>query len=303
MTTPSPAPTSGLLRPAARAVAGAALAAALALTAAPGATALAAPAAGAPASGALLGPALKAGPLPVGGPTDTIDTTPAPRPEAAPAEGGGWRQGDLHLDARENAAVEEFLDEAARAEKTITPQLRTVAAWTGAELVGLDQRLKSEDSTKRKIATWLADDPNQTVHEALGDLNDSVRYTFQWEDHAYTEGVRAASHLLVDWGHENVRWANTWKDRSTYQGINAAWKEPMWGHTYEVQFHTPAGKQAATVTHPLYEEQRLPSTSPQRKAELAERQSRIFAAVPVPEGAEELAAPAHTRPPRVPQPA
>ncbi|MBW1598715.1 ATP nucleotide 3'-pyrophosphokinase [Streptomyces sp. JJ38] len=290
MTTPSSATRN---RSAGRALTGAVLAAALGLASAPGALALDSPA----ASGALIGKPVKAKPLPVGDPSD------ATAGEAAAAQKDGWRQGDLRLDASQNAAVEAFLNRAAKAEKTISPQIRTVAAWTGAELVGFDYRLKSEESTKRKIATWLKDDPNQTVHEALDDLNDSVRYTLVWQDGEYTEGAREASHMLVHWGHDSVRWANTWKNRTGYKAINAAWKDPMWGHKFEVQLHTPASKWAAELTHPLYEELRLPSTSPERKAELAAEQARIFAAVPVPAGAAELKAPEFTRPPRVPQPA
>ncbi|MCX2967902.1 ATP nucleotide 3'-pyrophosphokinase [Streptomyces marinisediminis] len=282
-----------------------ALAAALGLTAAPSATA-AAPDRAPLAAGAVLGKGITK-PLPVGPPTGHISVQ-AEREAAAdpgraqplPAEDAGWAHGDLRLDASDNAAVNAFMDQARKAERTISPQIRTVASWTGAEVVGFDQRMKSEDSLKRKIATWLTEDPDQTVHEALADLNDSVRYTLQWDDAEYTEGVEAAASMLAAWDHENVRWANTWKNHTGYKAINTAWRDPMYAHAYEIQFHTPASREAALATHPLYEEQRLPSTSPERKAELAEQQGRIFAAVPVPAGARELTAPVPTRPARVP---
>ncbi|MEE1929955.1 ATP nucleotide 3'-pyrophosphokinase [Streptomyces sp. TRM 70351] len=314
-------------RAAARAVSGAVLATALGLLSAPGAAAGApgepahSASVFAPAPGAAPGaaPATEprtersaarrsgAGkPWPVGPAT----TLPADAPPAGEASGGtsveaagdgGWRQGDLALNASDNAAVDAFMARARTAEKDISPQIRTVASWSGAELVGFDQRLKSEDSLKRKIATWLTADPDQTVHEALDGLNDSVRYTLQWEDGAYTDGVRTAAGMLGAWGHESVRWSNTWKNRTGYKGINAAWRDPMHGHTFEVQFHTPASHEAAVATHPLYEEQRLPGTSPERKAELQRQQGRIFAAVPVPAGAPSLTEPAPARPARVPQ--
>ncbi|MDK1474990.1 ATP nucleotide 3'-pyrophosphokinase [Streptomyces sp. 549] len=218
-----------------------------------------------------------------------------------PPGGGGWEKGGLRLDAEDNRAVDAFLDEAEQAEKHLSPQLRTVASWSGAELVGFDQRLKTPDSLKRKVATWLEEDPSQSVHQALGDINDSVRYTLRWSDGEYTEGVRTASVMLADFGHESVRWSNTWKNRDSYKAVNSAWREPMAGHRFEVQFHTEAGHRAAVETHPLYEEQRLPGTSPERVAELREQQGRIFAAVPVPDGAERLTAPRSR--PAVPAPA
>lgn len=230
--------------------------------------------------------------------------TVAPGALAAPApQAAGWEKDGLRLDAEENRAVDEFLDRAKEAEKHISPQVRTVAAWSGAELVGFDYRLKGGDSLKRKIATWLDADRTQTVQEALADINDSVRYTFQWSDEDYTEGATTAARTLMEFGNTSVRWSNTWKNRTSYKAINTAWADPMMNHKFEIQLHTAASRQATVDTHPLYEEQRLPSTSPKRAEELARQQGEIFAAVPVPEGARELTAPEPVRPGRVPQPA
>lgn len=215
----------------------------------------------------------------------------APSAVAADQQPSGWEKDGLRLNAEQNNAVEEFADRAERAEKLITPQIRTAAAWSGAELVGLNHRLKSEDSLKRKVATKLKYDANQSVYEALEAINDSVRYTFRWADEEYTEGTRTAAMTLAAWRHENVRWSNTWKNRNSYKAVNATWRDALTDHKYEIQFHTPASHQAAVDTHPLYEEQRLPGTPPERVTELAAEQGRIFAAVPTPEGAEELAAP------------
>ncbi|MCK1794692.1 ATP nucleotide 3'-pyrophosphokinase [Streptomyces sp. XM4193] len=210
---------------------------------------------------------------------------------AAPKD-SGWQKDGLRLNAQENRAVDAFLDRARDAEKEISAQVRTVASWSDAELVGFDKRLKTEDSLKRKIATWLRADPEQSVHDALGDINDSIRYTFQWPEEAYTDGAETAARMLTDYGHANVRWSNTWKNRTSYKAINTAWADARTKHKFEIQLHTPASRQAATDTHPLYEEQRLPDTPPKRVEELARQQGEIFAAVPVPEGATELTAPA-----------
>ncbi len=61
------------------------------------------------------------------------------------------------------------------------------------------------------------------------------------------------------------------------------------GQQFEVQIHTQASLDAAEECHPLYEEWRLTSTSPERKAELTALQERIFAAVPVPDDVELVA--------------
>ncbi|WP_406510365.1 ATP nucleotide 3'-pyrophosphokinase [Streptomyces sp. NBC_00212] len=208
-----------------------------------------------------------------------------------PADDGSWSGDGLSLKPADNAAVNAFYDRATKAERTISPQVRTAAWISGAELIGFDYRLKSPDSLKRKVATSLKEHPGQEVNEALAEIKDSVRYTLQWPDDRYTKGVTVASEVLSAWGNESTKWSNTWARGKGYKAINSAWRAPSSQHVFEVQFHTPASKHAQEVTHKLYEEQRLPSTSPERARELQAEQDAIFAAVPVPPGADRLTAP------------
>lgn len=224
---------------------------------------------------------------------------PAAGAAPGPAGDGGWKGEGLSLDARQNEAADAYLERARTAERSISPQVRAAAHISGAELVGFDQRLKSPDSLKRKVASSLQENPGQSVDAALARLTDSVRYTLKWDDVRYTEGVHSASSLLSDWGNDTVKWSNTWHRERAYKGINSGWHAARSGHPFEVQFHTPASKRAQETTHKLYEEQRLPSTPPERVRELERQQGEIFAAVPVPEGARELRAPGAP----VPQPA
>jgi hypothetical protein len=179
--------------------------------------------------------------------------------------------------------------------------VRTAALISGAELIGFDHRLKSADSLKRKVATSLLEHPERDVNDALAGISDSVRYTLQWPDGRYTEGVALAASVLSEWGNATTKWSNTWGRAKGYKAINSAWRAPRSEHLFEVQFHTPASKHAQEVTHKLYEEQRLPSTSPERAKELQAQQDAIFAAVPVPPGADGLTAPAPLVP-RLPRP-
>ncbi|GAA2062753.1 hypothetical protein GCM10009801_06130 [Streptomyces albiaxialis] len=255
------------------------------------------------ALGALQGGAWAAGSAPAG----SAPAVPAPSaaPPIAPAdEPGSWHSEGLSLDAVENRQVDRYLEHARGAERIISTQIREAARRNGAELVGFEHRLKSPDSLKRKVATYMKGDekhPPTNVDTALERVNDAVRYTFVWDDKKYTKGVRGASRDLVSWQYNSVRWANTWDSKDRYKAINSAWRDPLRDQKFEVQFHTPASKAAQEETHKLYEEQRLPGTPPARKAELQREQGRIFAAVPVPEGAGALTAPARTRP--LPMPA
>ncbi|MFG3254342.1 ATP nucleotide 3'-pyrophosphokinase [Streptomyces sp. NPDC048172] len=263
---------------------------------------------GARLAGTLLAASFALGALQTGGAWAASAAPAVPAPSAAPPiapadEPGSWHSQGLSLDAVENRQVDRYLERARGAERVISTQIREAARRNGAELVGFGQRLKSPDSLKRKVATYMKGDEKHAptnVDQALKQVNDAVRYTFVWDDEKYTKGVRGASHDLTAWQYNSVRWSNTWDSKDRYKGINSAWRDPLRDQKFEIQFHTPASKSAQERTHKIYEEQRLPSTPPARKAELQREQGRIFAAVPVPEGAEALTAPAQTRPLPVP---
>ncbi|MEU6667959.1 ATP nucleotide 3'-pyrophosphokinase [Streptomyces sp. NPDC046727] len=233
----------------------------------------------------------------------TAATLSAGPSAAAAADDEGWKgAGGLTLNSADNARVDAYVTRARQAERSISTDVRTAALVSGAELVGFDHRLKSPDSLKRKVATSLKDHPGQNVDTVLAQLSDAVRYTLQWPDNAYTAGVTRASAVLSAWGNDTTKWSNTWNRPSGYKGLNTGWRAPGSGQLFEIQFHTPASKHAQEVTHLLYEEQRLPSTTEARKQELQAQQNAVFAAVPVPPGADRLTPPA-TPTTQVPDPA
>ncbi|MFF7725309.1 ATP nucleotide 3'-pyrophosphokinase [Streptomyces sp. NPDC008001] len=246
------------------------------------------------AAAAAIAAALSAGPVP-GALADGRAGSHAAKAagaERARDDEGGWQGDGLSLNAADNKKVDAFLARARSAERTVSPEMQAVARISHATLVGFDHRLKSPDSLKRKVATAMKEVPGQTVDATLDKINDSVRYTLQWPDGSYTDGVAVASSALALWGNDSVKWSNTWGRKHGYKGINAAWRDPRSRHVFEVQFHTPSSKWAQEATHKLYEELRLPTTSPERARELREQQDAIFTSVPVPEGAEGLTAPA-----------
>ncbi|WP_019891849.1 ATP nucleotide 3'-pyrophosphokinase [Streptomyces purpureus] len=204
----------------------------------------------------------------------------------------GWTREGLCLSAADNRKVDAYLARARAAEPSISRDVRAAAALSQAELVGFDHRLKSPDSLKRKVATDLKEHPERNADDVLARLSDAVRYTLQWPDGRYTAGVTIAAEVLSHWGSDTMKWSNTWGREKGYKGLNTGWRAPGSLQLFEVQFHTPASKYAQEETHKLYEEQRLPSTSPERKKELQAQQDAISAAVPVPYGAPTLAPPA-----------
>lgn len=82
---------------------------------------------------------------------------------------------------------------------------------------------------------------------------------------------------------DEIKFKNTWGEDG-YQGINGAYRTPDGSGTIEVQFHTPESLEAKMTGHDLYEEARLPETTPERRAELDRLMAEQFDRVPRPEG-------------------
>jgi len=205
-------------------------------------------------------------------------------------------EGGLRLSPEENAAADRFLAQAKDAESNITPVVMGIRDEVpGAQTVGYpDFVLKSADSFKRKLATELQLSPDMSVEEVLGGMKDSVRYTMQFPGGgtAYTDGVNTAMQRFTDAGIKPLDdFRNAW-DQPGYQGINSWWRDPSTGHTFEMQFHTPASFDAKMTTHDLYEQMRLPSASQEERDALQEQQDQVFDAVPRPIGASGIRPPA-----------
>ncbi|MEO3751586.1 hypothetical protein [Streptomyces sp. B6B3] len=237
-----------------------------------------------------------------GGPGGGTDLPPGgtiPNPPAGNLPDGSWAgENGLRLDPEANAAADDFLRQTAAAEPRITNTMQDIAAGVDdGSLTGLDYRLKSEDSLKRKLATDLLENPNLTPEQALNRIKDSTRYTVEIPARNYTEGVQQAVNDLQARGFENVTFKNTW-DSPGYKGINSTWCDPVSGQIFEVQFHTPESFAAKMDTHGLYETQRLPGVSPDEVARLQAQQDQIFNDVPVPGDAGDIhIGPAPDRPP------
>lgn len=193
---------------------------------------------------------------------------------------------DLKLNDVQNRAADEFLARSKANEPAITDRMKDIAERTGADMQGLEYRLKEEESFKRKFADALRANGGD-VDEALTDMKDSVRYTFTMDGGGYADGVDTATDMMHRAGYEQVKWKPSWGD-SGYRGVNSFWRDPETGQVFEAQFHTPESFEAKMVTHDLYDQIRvLPEGHPERVI-LENRQDEIFNAVPHPPGAERL---------------
>ena len=213
-----------------------------------------------------------------------------PQPDRSKAEPGSWvGEGRRSLDPTENAQVEVACDRVADLERDkISPAMRAVESQDpDRQLVGFDHRLKGHDRIKEKVHGTIKD-LHRSPEQAVSLVPDAVRYTFQYRDSSYTQGVWADVERLRDQGFVLDKLKNSWSDEQ-YKGINSQWIDPDTGQRFEVQFHTRISFEAKQLTHDAYK--RIRSEQRPGKFEqlaLEAFQKKVTADVPVPPGAADI---------------
>ncbi len=179
------------------------------------------------------------------------ERTPTDRPAHPP---GSWRgDGNRELDRAANSQVEEACDRIAeREERQISPALRTIESEDpDRHLIGFDDRLKGRDRIKEKVYDTV-EEFDRSLEDAVSLVPDTIRYTFQYREARYTEGVWADIGRLKDYGFKLDKLSNSWSGEQ-YKGVNSQWIEPEAGQRFEVQFHTRISYEGKQLTHTAYE--------------------------------------------------
>lgn len=123
-----------------------------------------------------------------------------------------------------------------------------------------------------------------SAERAFGALKDVIRYTFQYRDDRYADGVRADVERLTGEGFALAGWRNMWGG-STGKGIVSVWRIPSAGEVFEMQFHTAASFTARQETFSAYWRLRGLECGGDEARELLAYQRFAAAQVPVPDGA------------------
>jgi hypothetical protein len=146
---------------------------------------------------------------------------------------GSWRgEGNRYLEVADNSRVEAACDLIAEREREkITPALRAIENQdTNRHLTGFDDRLKGRDRIKEKVhdaINLLRRSPEQAVSR----VPDAIRYTFQYREAHYTQGVWADIERLKGQGFELQKLRNSWSDEQ-YKGINSQWVDRDTGQRF-----------------------------------------------------------------------
>jgi len=202
---------------------------------------------------------------------------------------GSWRSdSNRYLDSATNARIEAECDRIVeREQEKISPAMRDIENQDPTRhLIGFEHRRKSRDRIKEKVYGTI-NDFNRSPEQAVSLVPDAIRYTFQYEEARYSQGVRRDVQRLKDQGFVLDMLKNSWSD-DQYKGINSRWIEPDTGQRFEVQFHTRISFEAKQITHNAYERLRTRQPDPFEHMVLEAFQRKVAGEVPVPPGATDI---------------
>jgi hypothetical protein len=200
-----------------------------------------------------------------------------------------WRgERGRSLDNADNNRVEAECDHISRLEKErISPAMRSVESQDpDRHLIGFEHRLKGRDRIKEKVYDKM-EEFSYSAEEAVSAVSDTIRYTFQYREARYTQGVWTDLERLKGEGFKLHQLKNSWSNEE-YKGINSQWIEPDTGQRFEVQFHTRTSFEAKQLTHDSYERLRTQQADEFEKMVLKAFQRKVSAEVPIPPGAADI---------------
>jgi hypothetical protein len=212
-----------------------------------------------------------------------------PSPDKPANPPGSWHgEGNRDLDRAANDRVEAACDRIAdREREKITPAMRAVESQDpDRHLVGLDDRLKGRDRIQEKVYDTVKE-RDRSPEDAVSLISDAIRYTLQYRESRYTQGVWADIERLKEHGFELHKVKNFWSDEQ-YKGINSQWIEPDTGQRFEVQFHTRISYEAKQLTHDAYKRLRTHQADKFEELVLEAFQKKVAADVPAPPGAADI---------------
>lgn len=159
---------------------------------------------------------------------------------------------------------------AKKIEPQITSDVTTAIKQCGAEPYGLENRLKTKESTARKIETD-AKEKQLPRSKAAESIRDSIRYTAISKDEQFTNNYFTIKNALQSKGYSEVRCKNYFdlynRGEVKHKAVQSVFKTPD-GYFFELQFHTPSSQDAKNKKIPIYEERRKPGLTRARKEEL-----------------------------------
>ncbi len=168
-------------------------------------------------------------------------------------------------------SIEELRQKAVDVEPEITEKITEIISSVGAKTAGLEYRLKSLESLKRKVETEIL--AGISEKQAINSVKDVIRYTAILDVNNFVLQYEEIQSALKKQGYLTVVVKNSWKDGAVYKGVNTfvttlIKKDNV---VFELQYHTQQSFDLKNgVLHNLYEQFRDPATSQDERKKLYE---------------------------------
>ena len=153
---------------------------------------------------------------------------------------GSWRgDRDRYLDRAANDRVEAACDRIAdREREKISPAMRAVENQDpDRHLIGFDYRLKGRDRIKEKVCDVM-EELNFPPEEAVSLVPDAIRYTVQYREAKYTQGVYADIERMKGRRASSCTDSRTHGPANSTRASTASGSSRSTDQRFEVQFHT-----------------------------------------------------------------
>ena len=167
--------------------------------------------------------------------------------------------------------AQQLLVEASENEPEITNDVEEIATTLKAEIVGLEDKFKTENSLARKLSD-SAQEKNLPIKIIAKRTNDVLRYTYLFPKNKYAEALNSVQSYFQEKGYQIGKIFNGWTLEGTlrdigYRGINLTIISSR-KQKFELQLHIAESFRLKTETHGLYEEFRSINTSKERKTDI-----------------------------------
>lgn len=179
--------------------------------------------------------------------------------------------------------------QAVEIEPKITKAVTTIIASVDGEVAGLEYRLKSMDSLKRKIETEMT--AGISEQQAIDNIKDVIRYTAIFSPENFVTQYREMQSALEKQGYKTIIVKNTWRDGAVYKGINTfittlVKKDNV---IFEMQYHTSESFALKNgELHQLYERFRDPNTEQEEKEKLYIEMQKLSAKLVMPKDIQKI---------------
>lgn len=174
---------------------------------------------------------------------------------------------------------------ASKKEPKITKDIKQAARIANSRMHGLEHRLKTKESIKRKIETDSIE-KGISVNASANDIKDAVRYTTITNDKNFVSSYNILKRAMQSLGYSEVRCKNYFEmykqGAVKHKSVQSVFEDKD-GYKFEVQFQTPDSQKAKDLKVPIYEERRKPGLSKEREQELEQKMVDLAEKVPYPE--------------------